>query len=60
MLVMKHLSESKKNPFYRKSYICSSDYLISNMASGRYTRKAIIGFQESTRLTFEYADDDGV
>ena len=46
----------KKN-YFRKSYICSSDNLISNMASGRYTRKAVIGFQKSTRQLFEYADD---
>ena len=56
MFVMKHLSELKKNHF-RKSYICSSDNLISNMASGRFTRKAVIGFQKSTRPMFEYADD---
>ena len=47
MFVMKHLSELKKNHF-RKSYICSSDNLISNMASGRNTRKAVIGFEKST------------
>ena len=46
----------QKNHF-RKSYICSSDNLISNMASGRYTRKAVIGFPKSTRPMFEYADD---